>query len=323
MKDAERLFEAIGEIDENFIAEAEEVPGHRGGWAVRHLAAACLALCLIVLPVSAGMANGYVSNLLAPLYGGAQTEIVDSIGVPVGASATVGDYTLTADAVIGDQHNIAVVYSLVRNDGGELPEGLRFADWGRSYGMGSGGGSLGFQLSGDRRTLYITEQWTSSGGLFRFRRIVEVTYRDLVIWDSEKETEIPVQEGLWKLKFTVRYEDTTEKIPVRNLAVTGESGEIYTVQKVLLSSVGIHMEITGPRIPDVSKMETVHKDFVVSLVFQDGTRMQVEDQNMSFHSREGKKSKGRYGAMFASPIMLEEVRALVICGAEVPVEIEK
>lgn len=322
MKDAEILFAAIGEIQDDFLVEAEARSGVRSNRTVRNLMAACLALCLIALPVSAEIANGYVSNLLAPLYGRAQTEIVDSIGVPVGASVTVGDYTLTADAVIGDRYNIAVVYSLTRTDGGVLPEGLQFDDWERIGRGGSGGGWLGFELSEDRTKLNVIEQWTSSGRLFGLRRNKEVVYRDLIIRDRENETETLVQEGQWALKFTVRYEDTTEKIPVKDLSVTGESGEKYTVHKIFLSPVGIHMEITGPRVSTAERMAEVSQNFTVSMVFRDGTCVPVEDYNLAFHSKgDNTTAKGQYGAMFDAPIALEEIRALVVCGTEIPVDI--
>ena len=205
MRDAELLFEAIGEIREDILEEAERHPmGHRK-WGVRNLIAACLAMCFLVLPVSAEMSTGYISNLLAPFYGGAKTEIVESIGVPLNASVTVGDYTLTADAVIGDRYNIAAVYSLTHVDGEVLPEGLRFGRWaGGRFARGSGGGSMSYRLSEDRKTLYITEQWTSTSRLFWIKRNVTTSFQDLVIWQKGKEDDIPVQEGLWELKFTVR-----------------------------------------------------------------------------------------------------------------------
>lgn len=77
--------------------------------------------------------NGYVSNLLAPLYGSTQTELIDKIGVPIGTEAIVDDYKLTADAVIGDKYNFAVVYSLTRVGGQPLEEGLHFENYSNAF----------------------------------------------------------------------------------------------------------------------------------------------------------------------------------------------
>lgn len=322
MKDAERLFEAIGEIRDGFVTEPEEVPPARGKRLLRNLAAACAAVCLIALPVRAEMTNGYVSNLLAPLYGGAQTELVDSIGVPVGASTTVGDYTLTADAVIGDRYHIAVVFTLARTDGAQLPAGLRFDDWLSSGVMhSSGGGYMNHRLSGDQTKLYITEQWTGSDRLFWIKRDFQTEFRDLVIWDEENREKIPVQEGQWKLRFTIRYEDTTEVVWRGEQDVTGEDGGVYTIEKVLLSPIGIHMEMTGPNFQ--GRIGESHQDFTAGLVLKDGRQILFEDYNIGFSGKtDALQWKCDYGAMFDEPIPREDIRSLLICGTEIPIEEE-
>lgn len=53
-----------------------------------------------------------------------QTELLDWMGVPVGASDTHNGVTITADAIIGDAYSYAVVYSIVREDGQPLVEDL-------------------------------------------------------------------------------------------------------------------------------------------------------------------------------------------------------
>lgn len=320
MHNGETLFEAIGEISDELILEAEEEPRHKKGSIVRNLIAACLALCFVVLPVSAEMTTGYISNLLAPFYGGVRTEIVDSIGVPVGASVTVGDYTLTADAVIGDRYNIAIVYSLTHVDGQVLPEGLRFDDGLGGFAGGSGGGSLSYSLSDDGKTLFITEQWTSTGRLFWIRRNVTRRFRNLVIWKKGQEEEPLVQEGIWELKFTVRYRDTTKKVSVKNISVTGEDGSEYTIQKMEVSPVGLHIKMVGTPVRAHDYSMEMYRGFTVQLHLRDGRYVKVEDGNLGGGGNlEKGKFKWRYGAMFEVPMELEEIRAVVVCGTEIPV----
>ena len=86
--------------------------------------AACIALVLSIA-LTAEATNGTVSNLLAPIFGGAQTEIVDDIGVPIGASTSVNGYTLTVDAIIGDRYSVMIAYTLSRDDGQPIPENIR------------------------------------------------------------------------------------------------------------------------------------------------------------------------------------------------------
>ena len=143
---ADQIYDAIGEVGDDLIQDALTVPVRSRGRLLRNLVAACLMIFLFALPVSAELRTGYISNMLAPLYGGAQTELVDSVGVPINASTTVNGYTLSADAVIGDRYNLAIVYTLRREDGGQLPEGLRF-DSTSTFLRGGGSGQNRFYAS--------------------------------------------------------------------------------------------------------------------------------------------------------------------------------
>ena len=154
----EMIFSAIGDISDDLILDAEissfALPNTIRLFRWKRLVAACLIIVMLAVPVSAEMINGYVSNLLAPLYGCAQTEIVDKIGKPIGASVIVDDYKLTADAIIGDQYSVAIVYSLSRIDGTPLEEGLTFQVYSNSL-KTNGGASYSQFLSEDKsRTLY-------------------------------------------------------------------------------------------------------------------------------------------------------------------------
>lgn len=329
---AELLYETIGEIREDLVAEAEEGPQKQRRPRWMNLLAACVTLCLIALPVSAEMTTGYVSNLLMPLYGGAQTEIVDDIGVPINASTSVAGYTLTADAVIGDRYNIAVVYSLRRADGGELPEGLMFDNVSRSgFWGGSGGGSVSHTMSGDRKTLHITEEWTAGSRLFLFQRKASPSFHDLVIWDREEGTETLWQKGTWDLQFTIRYKDTTRTIPLRNREAVGYDGTVYTIQRACISPIGLHLDLTCPH-PDTEGLEvgsqeyakafsTTPEKFQVSLGLTDGTQILLDDWNMGGHGSEGKKNMTwDYGASFPQPIPLENIQSIIICATTIPVQ---
>ena len=78
-----KLYDAITEIQDEYILDAETASMKQHYFRWKPVVAAFLVVILLALPVSAELVNGYVSNLLAPLYGGAQTEIVDKIGVPI------------------------------------------------------------------------------------------------------------------------------------------------------------------------------------------------------------------------------------------------
>lgn len=195
-------------------------------------AAACLVL-ILGMAVTAEATTGSVSNLFAPLFGMAQTDLVDDIGVPVGVSASADGYTITAEAVIGDRYNIAVVYTLSRDDAQPLPEGLRI-DYEKKAG-GPGGGWTGWEKNEeDPSKIYFIESW-SLGQAIR-GRFWAASFSNLAIQGEGDEKTI-IAEGPWELKFTLRYKDTSQKIPVNKLRVSDELGNDYQINQIWISPV--------------------------------------------------------------------------------------
>ena len=84
------------------------------------------AALLMTMGVGAAVTLTPAGEVFASVFGNspAQTEIVDRMGVPIGASDTSGGVTITADAIIGDTYSYAVVYSIARDDGQPLAEDL-------------------------------------------------------------------------------------------------------------------------------------------------------------------------------------------------------
>lgn len=317
-----KLYDAIGEIHDDYILDAETAVATNSRFRWKPLVAACLAIIMLALPVSAEMINGYVSNLLAPLYGGAQTELVDKIGVPIGAETVVGDYKISADAIIGDKYNFAIVYSLTRTDGQQLEEGLCFENYNNSYRYGSGGGVLSHTLSDDGMTLQIVDQWTSRNMFLN--RNTKVSFKNLRRYSELDQEYYPVQEGCWELQFVVRYEDTSKKIPIKPITVSDESGDQYTINNIVISPVGIHFDMTAPN--NYSADEVVpppYSDFTLSIVLNDDTVIPIEDRNMGSHGNlYDKILKADYGALFDVPISLDSIKALIICDTILSLEEE-
>lgn len=316
------LLDAIGEIRDDFVQDAE-VPRRaiRLRKLRRRLLTAALAAVLLIGTASAEIAAGTVSNLLAPLYGGAQTEIVDSIGIPVNASTTVEGYTLTADAVIGDRYNIAIVYTLTREDGEPMPKGVMFADQSNSVQRGSGGGSISYKRSDDGMKLQIVEEWTSSD-VPLLRRNAKVVFENLEVHDKESRERSVLAEGTWELNFTVRYKDATVKAPVDDLHVTGTEGYEYQIHEVFLSPLGVHMELTAPNTITGDPNDRLMSDFVVSVLLNDDTVVEMTGANRGGGGGvDEERLDAHYGAAFKEPIPLDTIAGLIICDQTLPVEI--
>lgn len=327
---ADQIYDAIGEVGDDLIQDALTVPVRSRGRLLRNLVAACLMIFLFALPVSAELRTGYISNLLAPLYGGAQTELVDSVGIPINASTTVNGYTLSADAVIGDRYNLAIVYTLRQEDGGQLPEGLRF-DSTSTFLRGGGSGWSSRKMNDDHTAMTITQSWSSNSRLFLFSRKVNVSFTDLVTGSRDDDTLEIVQEGCWELTFTARYEDTTTTIRVDDLVVHNSEGDEFTVHKVELSPFGVSIKLTVPNavygMPEPTGKMTEEeilarspKHFEFALLLKDGSVVSIEGGTGSSGSVEKPTHKGSYHAMFDTPVPLEQIEALIFCDTPMPLD---
>lgn len=281
-------------------------------------AAACLVLVLS-LAVTTEAASGTVSNLLAPLFHGAQTQIVDRIGKPLHAEASAGGYTIRADAILGDRYQFYIVYTLIREDGQPLPENLRLGDWDWNQENFGTGGSLLTSPKRDAQQpdtahfwMHCTRKAPVLGRLFTIR------FTQLTIFEENQPDELLAQ-GPWELTFTLRYPDTSEKLPVFDLRVTDLSGNAYRVKSLILSPVGLHMDLIrfDPNFPDdVLPLQA----FPVSLILTDQREILLEDRNIATSCKEGaKKGKAYYTATFPYPIPREDIAAICICGTRFPV----
>ena len=302
-----QILDSLGRIDDEVIQNVNEARvARKPKLQVRRWAAfaACFAL-IISMALTAEATNGTVSNLLAPLFGGAQTEIVDKIGVPIGASASVNGYTLTMDAIIGDRYSVMVAYTLSRDDGQPIPENIDFR-------------SRGFSGSGYSTKIIINEDDPSNAQFhLRWRRndpiigrSVTATFTDLIIDDGEND--VIHAEGTWEIKYTLRYPDSTEELPVKPFEIVDDGGRRFKVEGIMLSPLGIHLDLIF-FAPDYEG--GVFKDFTMSLVMTDGTEMLLNDGGGGGSWKEGdKKADVDYYAEFDIPIPREDIKEIVICG---------
>ena len=302
-----QILDSLGRIDDEVILKVNEARvARKPKIQVRRWAALAACFVLIIsMALTAEATNGTVSNLLAPLFGGAQTEIVDEIGVPIGASTSVNGYTLTVDAIIGDRYSVMIAYTLTRDDGQPIHENIDFQ-------------GMGIWASGYRTKILIDENDPSVAHFHErngrntpiLGRVVTRSFENLVIDNGDEEDTI-IAEGTWELTFTIRYPDTTEKLPVKSFDITDEGGNRYKVKKIMLSPMGIHLDLVfyNPHYEG-----GIFKDFTMSLIMADGTEQPLEDGGGGGGWTEGdKKANVDYYADFDVPIPREDIKAIVIC----------
>lgn len=327
------FYELLGDVDEQLVCAARPERKHRR--PVRPLLLAAV-LALLLAGFSEAV-NGSVSNLFAPLYGSSRTEIIDGVGRPVNASATAGGYTITAEAVIGDRYNFAIVYTLTRDDGEPIPDNIAFDDWTNSLLTGSGAGVYGAEdvegLPANQKRLI--EQWGRELPLI-LRRHAHVRFSGLheLVEDGTPGEGPLLAEGPWELDFSLRYADTTRQVSIpRDYVVTDENGREYTISKVQLSPFSVHVNLTTAN-PSAGYTWEEYKaagrpgneqeylpDFTVELKLKDGIEPPWVGKNVSGHGTIGEPTqKNSVNAHFDVPVLPDEVEAIVLCGTEIPVK---
>ncbi len=315
---SEELLLAMNDLSEELVAEAaisepkRKIVHFRLRW--KPLVAACLIMAMLTLTVYAEVDNGYISNLFAPLYGYAQTDIVNKIGQPIGASTTVGDYVLTAEAVIGDKYNLAIVYSLTKQNGEVLEDDLAFSTYSNSLHR-NGGASYSRVFSEDKTKLSIIEKWTGTDDLM-WNRKASISFSDLVVKDPTDGTLLrTVQEGTWDLQFTLRYEDTSKKVEIEPFSVVDTDGISYQIETILISPVGIHIDMNVPNMYlDGEGEEPYFREFTVSLVLKSGEMVTVNNNSLRQHGdMKALSLDASYSALFETPIDISDIQELIVC----------
>lgn len=190
----------------------------------------------------------------------AQTEIIDWIGRPLDARATVDGVTVQADAIIGDTYSYAIVYSIYREDGQPItadPDpnrdgalALRFGDWDTDVGhMGGMHGTAWFfdEDPADNAVQFV-QLLTADAPLEPGTATVHLT--DLK--QGIGEDAALLAEGSWELRFDFAFEDSSLELPGgQSFTVNGASAVLnsvavsplslridYTVETGLSSSSG-------------------------------------------------------------------------------------
>lgn len=246
--------------------------------------------------------------------GPAQTELIDQIGRPIGASCTSNGITITADAIIGMRNAYAVVYTIEKDDGTAFDE-LTMNERG-VYNLNlDGGGSinaltalrLGVDASGGTRYTFDADPADNSLQIVEMTRIggsdvslvgetlhfnaTEIGFTRV----GEDGRDLPSQAiatGDWNMSFKIDYEDLSVDLPVgQTFTINGNSA---VVDELAVSPLGATITYTvdatdgasGPTGLETDAEKRVgYGDFTVT--FTDGTTQELGSGYTSWQ-RDGK-----------------------------------
>lgn len=323
---------------------SERRPGRRRTrrWA---RVAAGLALALVLggggtVAVAAGVLPN-PADVLSDVFGGApaQTELLNEVGRPIGASATSNGVTVTAEAVVGDRSNFTVVYDVEFDDpsvlegiepgeDGTLPlvaEATRYVDGVN----GGGGGSWFFDADPGDGTIQYAETmgFTTWNGAGIIGRTMRFSMSEIRTYDAEGGY-MTLVTGDWGLKFEMNYVDTTVDLPAGQ--ETTWQGADVTVDAVTVSSVGVTVDYTierqigdlGPsgRLSDEAQAK---QDAVlglpVTVTFADGTTFDATNANTHAEEQNDGTSAVTKTVTYDRIIAADDILSVIVGDVEIPV----
>lgn len=345
---ASKLKEAAAQAEKpTCVVEFPKDGGRRRPRRRIALVAACLAAALALgggggIAVAAGVLPN-PADVLSDVFGGApaQTELLGDIGRPVGASATSNGVTVTADAVIGDRSNYAVVYTIEFDDPSVL-EGIEPGENGtlplvadassHVDGAMSGGGAAWFyDADPDDGAIQYAEAmgfdtWNGEGIVGHTMRF---SLSGIKAMEDTGETRT-IAVGTWNLKFAMNYADTTIDLPSGQK--TAWRGSEVSVDAVAVSSVGIRVDYTIDRqVGDLGpsgKMSDEAQDEMdavvglpVTVAFADGTTFDADSANSSVTKQGDGTSSVVKTATFNRIVSVEDVVSVTVGDVEIPADL--
>lgn len=221
---------------------------------VARIAAVTAVLAIVIGGAGTAMATGVLplpSDMLSDIFDGpaSQTEIIDRIGRPVGASCSNNGVTVTADAIMGDKDMVTIAYTLTFDDPAALKKLSEPGENGTIAGSvdgnvyvdgehgGQGQSWLIDKNPNDSSIQYFAQFSVESPGLMG--RTVRTHINSLVVPRAGKE--LPeykkILTGPWDLKFQLNYEDTSVTIPAPKSV--NFNGTKATIQEATVSRVGV------------------------------------------------------------------------------------
>ncbi|WP_418844847.1 DUF4179 domain-containing protein [Parafannyhessea umbonata] len=258
----------------------------------------------------------------------APTRVWNKVGRPVDAVATSDGVTISADAIMGDEHNYAVVYSIRRADGkplGKVGTGANGtltidgktlqADFDQSVDgtSGAGGESYFYDADpGDNAIQMVTKMTTDTSVIGATMR---TSFRGITLQDESYHTAGTIATGSWDLKFKLNYQsDSLGLKPAGTLTVAGTGG---SVRGVSVSPIGITIDYTvngTEEAPASGRWSPKYLDLGdITVTMRDGTTMTVPSGAASSSEKDG-KTVVSMGSFFNSVIDPGDVASVSFAG---------
>ena len=324
----------------------------RGGGKVRSIrrtvTVGVAAALLMTMGVGAAVTLTPAGEVFASVFGGApaQTEIMDRMGVPIGASDTADGVTITADAIIGDTYSYAVVYSIARDDGQPLAEDLTplggtdgplpltFDQSDTFVGMlgGSHGTAYFYDADPADNAIQYVEMMTADTPIEP--GTATATFQNLYLRGKDIQDRTLLAEGKWKIRFQFDFPDSGVSLDAGQTFQL--SGMEATLDGVTLSPLSIQVDYTvweelvwdhqdqadgqmGEH--DREQSYRFFESLPVTVNFTDGTALDLSGNGGGIRPEDG-KTVCQKGRVFEEILDLSTVESVTVGDITLPVEAE-
>lgn len=328
-------------VDRLLHTQAQPAAPCRQRAPLRRIAAIGIAAAL-VFTMGAGATvvyNKLASEAFSGVFGTAQTEIVDKIGRPIGASATSNGVTITADAIIGDKYHYAITYTIQKDNGtafdfdpADVVNGkylpLMFGEWDTDIGWNSGrhGSSYFYDADPNDNAIQYVEMMETGEKLTH--RTAKAKFKNLRLL-TENEDRV-IAEGKWSLKFDLNFEDASISLPA------GQTMDLHgmaaTIDEITLSPIALRVDYTVDEevqwdeqaesgresAHDREQMLRYFESVSIILTKTDGTTIDLSNAGGGVKPRNG-KTICQKGSVFEEIVPLEEIDHITVNGIEIPV----
>jgi hypothetical protein len=258
----------------------------------------------------------------------APTKVRNKVGRPVDAVATSDGVTISADAIMGDEHNYAVVYSIRRADGkplgkvgtnangtltidGKTPS----ADFDQVVDgtSGAGGESYFYDADPSDNAIQMVTKMTTDTNVIG--ATMRTSFRGITLQDESYHKAGTIATGSWDLKFKLNYKsDSVGLKPAGTLTVAGTAG---SVQGASVSPIGVTIDYTvngTEKAPASGRWSPKYLDLGdITVTMRDGTTMTVPSGAASSSEKDG-KTVVSMGSFFDDVIDPNDVASVSFAG---------
>lgn len=265
-KQQETLFRAA-------VHQADQKTKHR---PVHRTAIAGVILASVLALTACGIALKTASEAFAPVFGNStsQKAVIEKIGTQIGASATDNGVTITADAVIGDDHQAWIMYTLSWDNSANihLPEGIPQSP--EEYSTEIPNTVLQFEQPVMSYQSFFDSN--PNDNTIEFMEIIDIRDTSTETLDihsltrdfqnlqfsntdeygfplgnnADKDTESwqTIVNGHWKLEFDASYESAAVSIPIKGNESFERNGYTCEITSLTVSPISAFVEYTYTRI---------------------------------------------------------------------------